>query len=237
MKKSSLKSHLWKWRDSFESLALPRTVFRVVVLGSGGVGKTSLITRFTSDEFTEDYNPTVEDLYETPLNLTPKITAVFDIVDTAGSYNFPAMRKLTVDEGDAFILVYSVEDESSLHEVLKIRSEIIEAKGTNSVPMILVANKCDIPEEDRQLTAEKISETLIKAGVDCLSIAASARYGFNVIATFKALLAEIAFGHEGFLPNKSENAVSRKRDRLPAHVSTSPLDWLKSHVLGAKTRS
>lgn len=232
MKKSALKGNLWRWRDSFESLALPRTVFRVVVLGSGGVGKTSLITQFTSDTFTEEYHPTVEDLYESPLNLTPKITALFDIVDTAGSYNFPAMRKLTIDEGEAFVLVYSVDDQNSLEEVLKIRGEILEAKGSNSVPMILVANKCDIPEEDRQLSVEKISEALIEAGVDCLSIAASAKYDLNVNATFKALLADIAFGHGGVLPGMSGGTKSTKRsDSLSASESHSPFTWLKSHIL------
>ena len=228
----SRKGNLWKWRDSFESLSLPRTVFRVVVLGSGGVGKSSLISRFTDDGFAEEYTPTVEELYETPINLSSKITAVFDILDTAGSYTFPAMRKLTIDEGEAFVLVYSVDDKHSLEEILKIRGEILEAKGSNAVPMILVANKCDIPEEDRQLSVEKISEALIEAQVDCLTIAASAKFGLNVKAAFKALLAEIAFGNSGVSPKLSRDAESESRDR-----SASPFAWLKSHVWKAKSRS
>jgi len=68
------------------------------------------------------------------------------ITDTTGSHQFPAMQRLNIQKGHAFILVYSVTSLKTLEDLRSVYKEIVEIKcqGENRIiPMILVGNKCD----------------------------------------------------------------------------------------------
>lgn len=69
---------------------------RIVVLGAAKVGKSALIQQFLYDQFPERYNRTVEDLYIAEYNLSSGASLTLEILDTTGSYQFPAMRKLNI---------------------------------------------------------------------------------------------------------------------------------------------
>ncbi|KAL9984132.1 hypothetical protein ACROYT_G006395 [Oculina patagonica] len=206
--KAKIKKQGEKWRHSVDKLPLPRNVFNVVVLGAGGVGKTSLVTRFVKNEFSEDYIPTVEDLYERSIHLRRGVSAMLQVLDTAGSYQFPAMKRLTLQYGDAFILVYSVTDPASLDEALKLQQEIYEAKGTEDVPMVLVGNKCDLTSgTDKRLVSHAMASTLSR-GKNCILAETSAKYDVNISGVFTALMAQIALANSD-APSKAERRGSK----------------------------
>ena len=81
--------------------------FKVVVLGSGGVGKSALTVQFVSGLFMEKYDPTIEDFYrkEIEVDHTP---CVLEILDTAGTEQFASMRDLYIKNGQGFIVAYSI---------------------------------------------------------------------------------------------------------------------------------
>ena len=209
--KAKIKKQGEKWRNSVDTLVLPRNVFNVVVMGAGGVGKTSLVTRFVNNEFSEDYTPTAEDLYEKPIHLRKGVSAMLQVLDTAGSYRFPAMKRLTLQYGEAFILVYSVNDPDSLDEALKLQEEIYEAKGTDDVPMVLVGNKCDLTSgTDKRLVSHAIASTLSR-GKNCILAETSAKDNLNISGVFTALMAQIALANSIDVASKTRKGMKRHK--------------------------
>lgn len=63
------------------------------------------------------------------------------------------MRELYIKNGQGFILVYSVTDESSLQELMELREQVVRIKDNENVPMVLVANKADL-ETQREVTSD-----------------------------------------------------------------------------------
>ena len=87
--------------------------FKVVVLGSGGVGKSALTVQFVSGHFMEKYDPTIEDFYrkEIEVDNTP---CVLEILDTAGTEQFASMRDLYIKNGQGFVVCYMFNKSSNL---------------------------------------------------------------------------------------------------------------------------
>ncbi|XP_013102485.1 GTP-binding protein Di-Ras2 [Stomoxys calcitrans] len=161
--------------------------YRVVVFGAGGVGKSSLVLRFIKGTFRESYIPTIEDTYRQVISCN-KTICTLQITDTTGSHQFPAMQRLSITKGHAFILVYSVCSKQSLEELRPIWNLIKELKGQDivNIPVMLVGNKCDESSELRN-----VSEAEGKAQATAWNISfmeTSAKTNHNVTELFQELL-------------------------------------------------
>lgn len=95
---------------------------RIVVMGAAKVGKTCIISQFLYDKFNPRYKQTVEELHRGEYDLPDGSALTLDILDTSGSYEFPAMRTLSISSGAAFVLVYDVNDRESWCEVERLRN-------------------------------------------------------------------------------------------------------------------
>nr|CAD7202847.1 unnamed protein product [Timema douglasi] len=160
--------------------------YRVVVFGAGGVGKSSLVLRFVKGTFRESYIPTIEDTYRQVISCNKNICTL-QITDTTGSHQFPAMQRLSISKGHAFILVYSVTSRQSLEELRPIWDVIREMKGADlaNSPVMLVGNKCD-ETENREVDA---SDGEAEAARWCCNfMETSAKTNHNVKELFQELL-------------------------------------------------
>ncbi|CAJ0963161.1 unnamed protein product, partial [Mesorhabditis belari] len=119
--------------------------YRVAVFGAGGVGKSSIVQRFVNGTFSDNYVPTIEDTYRQVISCNQKNVCTLQITDTTGSHQFPAMQRLSMSKGHAFILIYSVTSRQSLEELGPIVKMLMEVKGSSiaEVPIMLVGNKKD----------------------------------------------------------------------------------------------
>ncbi|CAO3676639.1 hypothetical protein G6F56_012005 [Rhizopus delemar] len=120
--------------------------YKLVVLGSGGVGKSALTVQFVQAIFVEKYDPTIEDSYRKQVEVDG-YQCMLEILDTAGTEQFTAMRDLYMKNGQGFVLVFSITLRSTLTDLDEIREQIIRVKGSDNVPMVLVGNKCDLENE------------------------------------------------------------------------------------------
>ncbi len=77
------------------------------------------------------------------------IQCMLEILDTAGTEQFTAMRDLYMKNGQGFVLVYSISSQSTFNDLLELRDQILRVKDSPDVPMVLVGNKCDLGSSDR----------------------------------------------------------------------------------------
>ena len=166
-------------------------VFRVILIGSKGVGKSSIIHRYLADTFNEAYRPTVSDIYEkTVMRSEGDALNMFKIYDTAGDlqYEFPAMFTITVAEGDMFALVYSVENRRSFDTIKSVWQNIIQLKEEkkDELPFVLVANKADVSATRRKVSEAEGIE--LSEEIDCPYVEVSAKTGFKVDSIYNHLL-------------------------------------------------
>ncbi|XP_071105360.1 ras-related protein Rap-2a-like [Haliotis cracherodii] len=119
---------------------------KIVVLGGEGVGKSTLISKFLGDQFLEKYKGTFETIYSRQFE-DRGVRVNLEIVDITKGDSVPSVRQMAIENGDAFILVYSVVDKDSFEQLYKLRDLILELKGEQKVPVFIVANKVDIDAE------------------------------------------------------------------------------------------
>ncbi|TDH07538.1 hypothetical protein EPR50_G00106950 [Perca flavescens] len=122
--------------------------YKVVVLGSGGVGKSALTVQFVTGTFIEKYDPTIEDFYRKEIEVDSS-PSVLEILDTAGTEQFASMRDLYIKNGQGFILVYSLVNQQSFQDIRPMRDQIVRVKRFEKVPLILVGNKVDLESEQQ----------------------------------------------------------------------------------------
>ncbi|KAL3473929.1 ras family-domain-containing protein [Aspergillus californicus] len=125
----------------------PQREYHIVVLGAGGVGKSCLTAQFVQNVWIESYDPTIEDSYRKHIEVDGR-QCILEILDTAGTEQFTAMRELYMKQGQGFLLVFSITSNSSLNELSELREQIIRIKDDENVPIVIVGNKSDL-EEDR----------------------------------------------------------------------------------------
>lgn len=157
-----------------------RNLYKIVVLGDGGVGKTSLTIQLCLDQFVETYDPTIEDSYRKQLVLDDE-ACVFEILDTAGQEEYTSLRDQWIRDGEGFVLVYSVTTRTTFECVKTFRDQVIRVKDTEDVPMVLVGNKCDA-KDLREVSKEEGQEFAELLG--CRFIETSAKESLNVEEAF-----------------------------------------------------
>jgi len=160
-------------------------VIRLCVLGSGAVGKSALTLRYTTDEFQDCYDPTIEDAYRKTVEIDGKPVAL-DILDTAGQEDYVALQASWYRDKDGFLLVFALNDADSLKELRSIREQVEDHYSDYSYkqkvpPMLLVGNKADLSEVPSlwENANQKVEEWGMQG-----SIKTSAKTNLNVHSTF-----------------------------------------------------
>lgn len=161
--------------------------YRVVIFGAGRVGKSSIISQFLSNEFREKYKETVEDLHCREYNVNGNCIKV-DILDTSGTMQFPAMRRLSISTGHAFLLVYSIDNKESFREVQATYEQIREQRDNfDDIPVVIVGNKKDL-DLDREVDYQVVQDTLAAQNWHCAFLEASAKENNSILDIFQKLL-------------------------------------------------
>ena len=133
----------------------------------------------------EKYDPTIEDSYRKQVEVDGQ-QCMLEILDTAGTEQFTAMRDLYMKNGQGFVLVYSIVAMGTFNDLVDMHDQITRVKDSEDVPMVLVGNKCDL--NDSRVVTTQQGEDMAKRFHDCLFIEASAKMKVNVDKIFHDLI-------------------------------------------------
>ena len=86
-------------------------------------------------------------------------------LDTAGTEQFTAMRELYMKQGQGFLLVFSITNMNSLHELVELRDMIARIKDDENIPLVIVGNKSDL-EDDRAVSRARVFQLAQQWGGD-----------------------------------------------------------------------
>lgn len=175
--------------------AIPKADFKIAVLGASGVGKTALVKSFFRQQFAEQHIPTVDDYFIHTVLMNGHMLSLC-IVDTSGTYSFPAMRRLAVSYCDAFIVVYSIDDPSSFTKAIEYLDEIHRLKKTQleekAIPVCFAANKLDLGDEERRITGQQGQDEINnRTDLNGEYLEISARLGFRTQRAFFGILKQM----------------------------------------------
>jgi len=148
-------------------------VHKVIMVGSGGVGKSALTLQFMYDEFVEDYEPTKADSYRKKVMLDGEEVQI-DILDTAGQEDYAAIRDNYFRSGEGFLCVFSITDDDSFQATRDFRDQILRVKNDENISFLLVGNKCDLGER-RKVSLEEAQNRAQQWGVPYIETSAKTR--------------------------------------------------------------
>lgn len=162
-------------------------LFKYLLLGDSGVGKSSLLLRFADNIFSDAFIATVGVNFKIrTVNIDDK-TASLQIWDTAGKDRFKTMTSSFYRGAHGIMLVYDVTDMESFQHIETWIDEIKKYGGGDS-PMILVGNKSDMS------TNRVVTYTMGKKYAEALGILfmeTSAKSSVNVETLFMSLTSEV----------------------------------------------
>lgn len=129
------------------------TVLKLLIIGESNVGKSSIILRFTDNEFYENMQSTVGMDYKTKQITVDGNTVKLAIWDTAGQERFRTLTPSYYRDGQGAILVYDVTDKMTFLKLETWLNELTTYCNKTDIVKMVVGNKVDLP--NREVSTEE----------------------------------------------------------------------------------
>lgn len=164
-------------------------LFKILLIGNSGVGKSSLLLRFTAGKF-DDMGPTIGvDFKVKMLSLQGKRLKL-TIWDTAGQERFRTLTSSYYRGAQGIILVYDVTRRATFTDLSDVWLKEVDRFSTNKDCIkMLIGNKVDLEESERVVTKKEGIAFARQHG--CLFLEASAKTSINVQRCFEELVHKI----------------------------------------------
>ncbi|KAM5193066.1 rho-related GTP-binding protein RhoF [Mantella aurantiaca] len=166
---------------------------KMVIVGDGGCGKTSLLMVYAKGSFPEQYAPSVFEKYTTNITIGSK-EILLHLYDTAGQEDYDRLRPLSYQDVNLVLICYDVTNPTSFDNVLiKWYPEVHHF--CRGVPIVLIGCKTDLRMDKERLRKLKSSQqepiTYFQGEATCKNIQAeeylecSAKFQENVDNVFR----------------------------------------------------
>lgn len=177
---------------------------KLVVVGDGSVGKTSVIQKYVNNLFEDTIATVGVDFNNKDITLSDGTQVKIQIWDTAGQEKFKALTTQYYRRAQGIILFYDVTNKESFSH-LQNWLESISNNTKVKIPVILIANKCDLePRVQRSLAEEFAKEKQLHL------FFTSAKTGENIEEAFRKIT-EMAMQVEVAQPSTPVKITEEKK--------------------------
>ena len=116
---------------------------KLVLVGDTSVGKSCLITNYLRNTYSDEYEPTVLDVYRGTKNIKGKQVEI-ELHDTSGDEHLGVNRKVQYQDADCFMICVSCNGPDSFNSIERWKAEINEIAVTK--PIMLIRTKHDLED-------------------------------------------------------------------------------------------
>lgn len=180
-------------------------IFKIILIGSSGVGKSSLLQRYIQKAFNDSYASTIGvDFFMKSINIGEK-SIKLQLWDTAGTEKFRSITTGYYRGADAAFVVFDLASKNSFNAVGEWIESYYKYKNPESEKnVVLIGNKVDLVDQ-REVTKEE-AENYVKAN-NIFYFETSAKDGNNVEECFNFIAEKLL---EQFENRKDKDEVKRK---------------------------
>ncbi|MHA1267175.1 MAG: GTP-binding protein [Candidatus Helarchaeota archaeon] len=189
LKGERISLHVPKSEEKVREELTPRReyVFKVVIIGDAGVGKTTTTVQFAHSKFESEYKPTIGVSIVKNEYWIEKDLVNFQIWDIAGQSFWKDMRKIYYGGAQGCLILYDVTRPSSFQNIQYWKSEV-DTFISNAVPCLLCANKIDL-DDIRKISREEGERLAQELEIPYIEI--SAKTSQNIDEAFHQLGVEL----------------------------------------------
>ncbi|KAF7728367.1 Ras- protein Rab-11B [Apophysomyces ossiformis] len=163
-------------------------LFKIVIIGDSGVGKSNLLSRFTNDEFNLESKSTIGVEFATKNIKIGEHTIKAQIWDTSGQERYRAITGAYYRGAVGALLVYDITRQSSFRSIDHWLKELRDHADHN-ISLMLVGNKSDLSETSRAVSTDEAKE--YAADSEMLFFETSALDSTNVEKAFQTAFEHI----------------------------------------------
>lgn len=178
-------------------------MFKLLIVGESGVGKTCILLRFAEDLFEENFLTTIGVDFKVKQITVDDKQIKLQIWDSAGQERFKNITMSYYRNCSGIIIVYDVTNHNSFEKVGEWIEEV--RRYVPTVPLMIIGNKCDM-EDKRQVSTEEGRE--LAAKYNLIFLETSAKNNTNIENTFTDLSRLLMKDAENKPKQESKNQVN-----------------------------
>uniref|UniRef100_A0A5S6QTA9 GTP-binding protein Rheb n=1 Tax=Trichuris muris TaxID=70415 RepID=A0A5S6QTA9_TRIMR len=177
-------------------------------MGYRSVGKSSITLQFTENRFPDSYDPTIANTFSKEFDFRGR-SYQLHLFDTAGQDEYSLFPRSYSVGVHGYVLVYAINSRKSFEVVKVIYDKILDSVGCTDdvsvVPIILVGNKLDLQQVEREVSFEEGKKTAEKWRASFLET--TAKDNHRVRELFERLLFQVEKAHGNIRETKETTCI------------------------------